>query len=197
MTRRLRPLVLCLAVTALPLAGAALADDDVPPEERARQLPRDLQLIETLVDSGLKLAAEDDALRRADQCNRLADKLAREIKVAMGKKEGGRANQLSLQMQELLTRGVASNLTVARAELGKDSAREAEFTRLAKEADFVAKDLEDEACQHPEMNFDKTTIQAVSKGRMEIEAALKGKGKGPPFKGKGPPFGGKKIKHEP
>jgi hypothetical protein len=197
MTRRLRPLVLCLAVTALPVAGVALADDEPSPDERARQLTRDLLLIETLVDGSLKLAAEDDALRRADHCNRLADKLAREIKQAMGKKEAGRANQLSLQMQELLTRGVASNLTVARAELGKDSAREGEFTRLAKEADFVAKDLEVEAGNHPELNFDKTTIQAVSKGRLEIEAALKGKGKGP-LKGKGP-FGppGKKIKHEP
>src|SRR5439155_26249795 len=76
--RKVRGAILVLLPTALAAwAGAALAQDDGV-DERAGQLQRDQQLIQLLVDSGVRLAAEDDPLRRADYCNRLADRLGKE-----------------------------------------------------------------------------------------------------------------------
>src|SRR5262249_37011031 len=71
-------LVVCLTGAA----GFVLADPPAPnpsAAERLKQLRRDRALIHKLVESGLRLAEEDDPLKRADQCNRLAEDLTRAI----------------------------------------------------------------------------------------------------------------------
>ena len=160
-------------LSALALAGHVLAGDETP-ADRARALQRDQHLVQTLIASGLKLAAEKDPLRRADHCNRLADSYAVEIKRAMQNKDGLRVAQFGEQMQALLTKGVAQNLTVARAALKPD---EPEINRLGALVSITAKSIEDELGHHPELERDKMqfTLQAVAQGKADVEQAVKGK----------------------
>jgi hypothetical protein len=164
----------------LAVAGHVLAlPGDLPADDRVAQLQRDRDLIRDLVEGGVKLAAEADPLKRADHCNRLADGLAREIKKAVATRDALRAAQLSEQMQLLLVRGVAGNLHVARASLEPNSPREPEFLRLGIEVAGVAKTIEDEVGNDPTLEPAKMqpTLDAVAKGRAEVEQAIKGKGK--------------------
>jgi hypothetical protein len=188
MKRLTRCLVLCVGIIA---AGHVLAGEETP-EERAQQLQRDQALIQALVDGGLQLAAEDDPLCRADYCNKIADNLAREIKQAIQKKDATRATQLSEQMQLLLVHGVAGNLGLARESMGADSPRVPELEKVGADVIGFAKTIEDEIGEHPAPVKDKMlpTLQAVAKGKTEVEKILKGplpkdKGKGKGKKGKG------------
>ena len=162
-----------VAASACALAGHVLAQQD-PPADRAHELKRDQQMVQTLIASGLKLAAEKDPLRRADQCNRLADRYAAEIKLAVQAKDAGRAAQLGQQMQALLTRGVAQNLAVARTAPEPD---EPEIHRLGAWVTITAKAVEDELGNHPELEREEMqfTLQAVAQGKAEVEQAVKGK----------------------
>ena len=162
-----------VAATALTVAGHVLAQQDSP-VDRARELKRDQQMVQTLIVSGLVLAAEKDPLRRADQCNRLADRYATEIKLAVKDKDAVRAAQLGQQMQALLTRGVAQNLAVARAAPQPD---EPEIHRLGAWVTITAKAIEDELGNHPELEREEMqfTLQAVAQGKAEVEQAVKGK----------------------
>jgi hypothetical protein len=170
MKSTLRWLVLLIAVA---LTGRVLADDDTP-ADRARELQRDQHLVQTLIASGLKLAAEKDPLRRADHCNRLADSYAVEIKLAVQHKDAQRAARFGQQMQALLTQGVAQNLAVARAAAKPD---EPEINRLGAWASITAKSIEDELGNHPELEAEEMQfmLQAVAKGKAEVDQAVKGK----------------------
>jgi hypothetical protein len=163
---------LLVLAAAAALASQGLADDS--PVDRARQLQRDQGMVQTLVASGLQLAAEKDPLRRADHCNRLADRYAVEIKRAMQNKDGLRVAQFGEQMQALLTKGVAQNLTVARTALKPD---ESEINRLGAWVSITAKSVEDELGNHPELERDKMqfTLQAVAQGKADVDQAVKGK----------------------
>jgi hypothetical protein len=156
-------------------SGHVLAGDT--PTERARDLQRDQALVQMLIDSGLKLAAEKDPLRRADQCNRLADKFAKEIKVAVQQKDTQRAALFGEQVQALLTKGVAANLTCARALPEPDPSREPEILRLGVEASVTTKSVEDELASHPELESENMhlTLQAVARGKAEVDKAVQGK----------------------
>src|SRR5262249_2223551 len=83
------------------LAGHVLAVGG-PDDERLRQWQRDREVVQTLVDGGLKLAAEPDPLKRAEHCNRMADGLAREIRQAGPEKQVSPAAGVSGPMQVLL-----------------------------------------------------------------------------------------------
>ena len=83
------PLVI-VALTAL--AGVALAQE--------------------LVESGLRLAAEDDPVKRAEACGGLADTFAQEVRLATAAKDSARALDLGRDLQGLL-RGLAANLKQA------------------------------------------------------------------------------------
>jgi hypothetical protein len=168
---------LALLLAAVAGAGHVLAGDE--PEDRARQLQRDQHMIESLVQSGLKLAAEVDPLRRADQCNRLADRFAREIKLAVQKKDATRAALFGEQIQALLVKGVAGNLHAAWASLAPNSPREPEILRLGVEVADTAKSIEDEFSNHPELEREKmqSTLDALARGKAEVEQAVKGRGK--------------------
>jgi hypothetical protein len=166
---------LSLLVLAPALIGQVLADDDSPtPTDRARALQRDQQMVQALIASGLQLAAEKDPLRRADQCNRLADHYAVEIKQAVKNKDAVRAAQFGQQMQALLTRGVAQNLAVARAAPKPD---ETEIHRLGAWVSITAKGIEEELGHHPELEPDQMqfTLQAVAQGKADVEQAVRGK----------------------
>jgi len=177
----MRLLVLMTAALAVALTGLALAGADTPggaPNPRVGRVHKDLQLIEALVDSGLRLASEEDPLQRAAACNALADRLAREIRGAAAAKDQGRAADLGHNLQLLLVRGVAGNLNLAYGTMSEGSPQMAEARRLGEQAMQVATpamlDLErPSALEAPDM---REAAQALFKARAEVERAIKGKG---------------------
>lgn len=160
----------------LGLAGHAFAVQDTV-EDRAQQLQSDDEMLDVLVAGGLKLAREDDPLKRADECNEIAAVLARGIKKAVGKKDGARATLLGEQMQAILEQGVAVNLTAARATAKHDSAGEAAIAKLGQNVADSARSIEEEVQRVAEPEMMLLTLQAIAKGKNEVDLAVKGKGK--------------------
>jgi hypothetical protein len=168
-----------LVLIALTVAGHVLAAGDDSAAERARELLRDQNMLQALVDSGLKLAAETDPLRRADHCTRLADKLGREIKVAVQNKDVKWAAVLGDQVQLLLSKGVAGNLKEARALSLPDPLLEPEIARVGCEVAVTAKLIEEELNSQADLEPEnmQITLQAVARGKADVERAVKGKKK--------------------
>jgi hypothetical protein len=169
----------------LPLAWALGAASVSPDAERVRQFERDQNLIQTLVESGIELAGEDDPLRRAAQCNKLADRFAREISQAAAAKNSPRVKTFGEHLQDLLTVGVAGNLAVARGSLPAGSPQERTLVEFGKEV----KQLEANLGRTTQVDGKEvfSALTAVRHGREEVEKAIRGKNN-PKHKGKGPPW---------
>jgi hypothetical protein len=67
-------------------------------------------LVAVLVHHGLKLAAEDDLLRRAEYCTDVADQLVDSILTATAAGDVDQAGQLGERLGQVIERGVAPNL---------------------------------------------------------------------------------------
>jgi hypothetical protein len=168
-----------LAVASLSAAGGSAPG-------RAGRLRLDRPLIEAVVDSGLRLAAEDDPLKRAEACSALAGHLAEEARRSAAAREPERAADLGQCLQSLLVRGVAANLSRARGEMPEGSPRLLEMRRLGEQAAALAgpvmEDLERSAGpQAPDM---RAAAEALNRARAVVEKA--GKGKAHPGDRKGP-----------
>src|SRR5437899_3292438 len=101
--------LLLLPIAAVLLTTPAWADDPAPAptaDERAQLFQRDRALIQALVQGGLRLAAEERALGRADACADVAEKLAAEIRQAADSRQGDRAAELGGYLRALLDDGV-------------------------------------------------------------------------------------------
>src|SRR5262249_48194822 len=166
-----------LTAALLALSGLALATDGPPEsEQRLRQLQRDLELIQTLVDDGLKLAAEEDPIVRARTCNDLAGALVQEIQKAAETKDENRAAHLGGYLKTVLVRGVAGNLDLARRDLPQDSP---EVQSVSNQTVRVTQPVTDEKYQvDPNYQIMLPALDAVNKGRQAVDNALKGKAKG-------------------
>jgi hypothetical protein len=180
----MRPTALA-AVLLTTLAGLGLASTpQAPPAaaERLERLQEDRNLIVALVDGGLRLAAEDDPLQRAQTCNALVGHLAREVKQAAARKNRSRAADLGRHLQALLERGVASNLSLARSQMPQDSPVIADVQRLGQEAVEVMGPAmrELEASPEQEVPDMHSTVQGLSRARAEIEKVSKSQPKGRP-----------------
>ena len=170
-----------LLLPLLMVCGAWLAWADDPTagpadSERVRQFQRNRPLVRELVTGGLNLAAEPEALKRADYCNNLAEYLVREIQEAAVNKEGDRALELGRHLNTLLKGGVADNLRAVRLGTNAGSALELELRRVRDRAAEVTKPLEEqlERASETEPGDMRHTLQAVHDGRSEVEKALKG-----------------------
>jgi uncharacterized membrane protein YccC len=170
-----------LLLLALPLllASFVLADADPPPDDDDGDdvvaFQRDLPLIEALVNEGLEIAAHDDPLKRASACNRLADHFSREMHNAVMKKSNNRAHCMGHHLEDLLLRGVAHNLSLAKKSMPKDSPRRAELDRLGEQAAQAAKRFEADMSRLGGSKSMNHTLEAIKKARFEVQQAIKGK----------------------
>jgi hypothetical protein len=78
----------------------------------------------------LRLAAEDDALARADCCRSLSQRVVEEIRLAAFDRELDRAIQLSHHLHLVVKVGVVDNLRVVRLESSPNSTRELDVQRV-------------------------------------------------------------------
>lgn len=115
-----------LSVAILVLLVAAFGAGEKPAPRsgaplRAVQFQTNYNLIQLLVENSLRLAAEDDPLKRADHCDSLVDLFALEISKAAEKQDDARVAELGQHLHDLLSQGVAANLRAVRKQRAGDA----------------------------------------------------------------------------
>jgi hypothetical protein len=171
--------VLLGSITAAPLALISDLKPAAPvisPEEQARRFRRNRALFQSLVHSGLRIAAEEPGLHRARQCNKMAARLSDEIKLALDNRDAHRAAELGLHFRAALKRGVADTLAYASKDFRPGSTGEQEMRQIGAESLDLASKLQDELRQAAEKPGMRTTAEqlarAVSDGRAEVERVI-------------------------
>jgi len=167
------------------LAAWAWGVDERPrltPVERAELFNKNLKLIKGLVEGGLRLAAERDALRRADCCTDVARVLAEEVKRAAADQDGARAAELGRHLQQLLERGVAANLSTASSNVPPGSTRWKELEDLRSRAGQILRPLEESLQQAADSGAGEhlhSALQAVLQAQSKVQKALESLGGSP------------------
>ncbi len=159
--RRLLLLPLLVAV----LVPAAVAEDPavLPAAERVVQVQRNYGLIQTLVESGLHLAAEEDPLKRALQCLDVAGRMVEEIRQAAEKREELRVVELGEHLHALLEQGVAGNVGLARRQTPLGSTAEKSLRETCDQAAALVGQLE-EFLQSTSEPLDGAEIKGMLRG---------------------------------
>ncbi len=167
------------AVLVAVLVPAAAAEDPASPSDaskRTRRFQQDNDLIETLVQGGLRLAAQDDPVKRAECCNDVAECLAGEIQRAAENQDKERVAELGQYLDALLEQGVAANLSMARKQIPVGSTLEKNLHDIRDRAAKLVRPLEEQLRRdsqkedHQEL---QRTLRVLQGGREEVENAVK------------------------
>jgi len=166
------------------LLPAGVGQAKAPGQRRPRSIvtidwKRDLPLIEALVTAGRKLALEQNPLKRAEQSHDLAEKMGEEIQQAAQVGDGARAAEYGHYVHALLTRAVASNMTLAQnAEPAPSQADLDRFARAVSETSkAIEADLKRTGAPNPAVI--DAAVKAVSIGRLKVENSVKDKNRPP------------------
>ena len=127
MTRILGLTILFITLSALAHADSALTPR--PPHEVV-QFQRNLPLVEALIDSGVRLVEEEDALVRAEACAAVARRFVSEIELAAEQDDALRTVELGRRLHDLLRYGVAENLRSARRRIPQGSTGELRWQQV-------------------------------------------------------------------
>ena len=169
----------CLAMlprwtlTALP--RTAQADDQakaLPSVDAIQQFQRNRKLVEALLASSIELVGNSERLARAGACNPLVARLADEVIAAANQKDSLRVAELCRQLRNLLTEGVAHNLSQGGVKALPGSEREQQLLRISGET----LRLLDGLTAHVKDPTYRTALAAVQVGRKEVEIAVQGRG---------------------
>ena len=161
----------------------ARAAEDLPgnptPDDALHQFQNDQRLIRALVDAGMRLAEEEDTLKRAALCNGLAAHLAQEIQQAAANKDGERVTLLGRYLQTMLDRGVARIVRQARSKLPAGSPREEEVKQVGREVARFLQPLP-EAVNAGLGSKAAPVLQAIAQGKQAVEEAVQDMNPAPP-----------------
>lgn len=125
-----------LIVLALGLLVVTLVRADHAPGEKGEVdlFHRNRELIETLVETSLRLSGEDDPLLRADCYAEMAECLADEIRESLQQEEDVRAEELGTHLHDLFEQGVSPNLRRAHQGIPAGSAEERKMQEIGQRA---------------------------------------------------------------
>jgi hypothetical protein len=169
-------LLMGVSITVLvPLAGAQQVASGPDVAVRARLFQRNRDLIQTLVEGGLRLAAADDALGRAECCSSVAEHLAAAIQQAALNQERARVAELGLHLRALLEAGVAANLSMARRQIPSGSTLERSLREVRDRTAHLVEPLEEQllrATPAEDQQEIQHTLKALQVGRKQVEKAL-------------------------
>jgi hypothetical protein len=157
------------------LAGAPHPAPQLDAAARARFFERNRDLIQTLVEGGLRLAVTDDPLERAECCSGVAESLAAAIQQAARKQDGAHVAELGLHLRALLQTGVAANLSTARRQIPLGSMLEKNLREVRDRTAHLVEPLEEQLLHLTDREYQQEiryTLKALQVGRTEVENAL-------------------------
>src|SRR5262249_47724961 len=139
--------------------------------ERVHQFQRNCGLIQTLVQGGLRLAAEEDPLKRAECCSGVAKRLADELHRAAESQDRTRVVELGEHLNALLASGVAANLSTARRQIPQGSTLEKNLLEIRDQTALLVVPLEE--ILHRDAGSEngdeiQRTLKVLHDGRIEV-----------------------------
>ena len=164
--------VLAAWILLAALAGAQASRPRPDGPDRIHQLRCDQSLVREFVDSALSLAAEQDSLRRADRCTRLAERLADEIERAAEEQKEYRVLELADQLQLLVRDAIAGILSRERSRMPPPSIREQELRRVHDHIVRILRPVESRLHHIAGAEPGRRALEAISDSKAEVEKAL-------------------------
>lgn len=124
---RTRPLLVIAAFAALSAWVSAQPGSGPTAAESLKMLRANRGLYEDLTKHALALGRSNTSLDRADECLKVTERLAREVREAVDRKDTDRLAELSDHLNTVATDGLAPNLSAARNDINPQSL---DYTRL-------------------------------------------------------------------
>jgi DNA anti-recombination protein RmuC len=167
----------------LPFVAAVLAcvsggknpDSPADLKGRARQFHDNFGLIEVLVENSIRLAEEDDPLKRAQYCNGLVERLSAEMKTATQKQDLGRVEELGQHVHDLLSQGMAANLRSARQRAPESSTMERDLQSVRAQTEQSLAPVEEQlqqAAGGEEQGSARRVLKLIRDARTELDRSL-------------------------
>jgi hypothetical protein len=160
------------AIFVVGLGAVAIAQGPVLPSPGLWR--QNIDLIRELVDTGVRLAADEDPLSRAHHCQELARHVIAEIQTAATQHDAERMCDLGGHLHDVLKLGITSNLRVVHSETSPSSNRQDEVGRLAASLEELMEPLDQvfvAASKNTKAN--RQTLAALRAARAEIDRAAK------------------------
>ena len=109
-------LTLLTAATVSMWATAQPANSGLTAAEQLQLLKTNRELLEDLLDQGTRLSDANTPLDRAAECQRSADRLAREFRAAIERSDADRAGEIGEHVDKIVVEGFLPNLEIARRD---------------------------------------------------------------------------------
>jgi len=166
-----------LLVSGAVLASLATAQSGAPQPlpGKARHFQRNYGLVRSLVESSLRLAEEDDPLKRAQCCNDLLERFASEVNTAAEEKDLARVLELGQHLHDLLAQGVAANLRAVRKQFPEGSSLDKILHDARARAERSLQPVEVQLARVAgagEQDEVQRTLRLILDGRTELEKAI-------------------------
>jgi hypothetical protein len=114
---RTRPLIVFAALAALAAWVSAQPGFAPTAGDHLRLLQANRGLYDDLTKHALALSGKNTSLDRADECRQVADRLAREVREAVDRKDADRVAEVSDHLSAVTADGLAPNLADARRDI--------------------------------------------------------------------------------
>lgn len=131
---RTRPLLVSAALAALAAWVSAQPGYTPTAADSLRMLKANRGLYEDLTTSALALSGRNTSLDRADECRKVADRLAREAREAVDRKDADRLAEVSDHLHAVTADGLAPNLADARGSINPKSPDSQRLREVHQEA---------------------------------------------------------------
>lgn len=169
---RTRPLLVVAALAALAAWVSAQPGYTPTAADSLRMLKANRGLFEDLTRSALALSERNTSLDRADECRKVADRLAREAREAADRKDADRLAEVSDHLFAVTSDGLAPNLAEAHRDIAPRSAdskrlqevHQQAFDSLTRTANAVPTDGELGTSKRAQAAREKLTAAAARIG---------------------------------
>lgn len=112
-------------------------------------------LLEDLLDHGLNVARKNTPIDRADECQRVAARLGREVRSAVYTGDADRLAEVSELLKRVVSDGLVPNLTAARNETPQESPGYERLVEVHKKAAASVGGLPGVVSAHPDLSGKK------------------------------------------
>ena len=113
----IRPILTLAVVAAVSLWASAQPHSAGPSAaEQLQMLKTNRDLLEDLLDHGMRVADANTPLDRAAACQRSTDRMAREMREAVDRADADRANEIGDYVERIVVEGFVPNFETARRD---------------------------------------------------------------------------------